>query len=224
MKGPTLGLLAPEECCEVYEKLVDGEAFLCPTYTRLRWLLGLVAFERSVPDGAVPLFFTDSEMQAARRELDRLEREQPGLRPPIVQSVWHVPPQWFVCFDDSERRFEQSGDHATIRYETTIEHARQRVGHALETVTGGIVHPVVVGVIYELREWLNGFSERSIVELDYASVATLFAEDDLADDHSAADVWSAIAALGDGDGMKAGTYYGRVHRRMGAARSRVPLN
>ncbi len=218
--GSALELLAPEECFEVYEKVVDGETFSCPAHTRLRWLLALIAFEQSIPD-AVPIFFSAKQVSAARRELAELEREQPGIRPSLVQGLWHAPPQWFVCFDDAERRIEQAGDHPTIRYETRIEAARQRVDGALDTVTGGIVHPVIVGVIYELKEWLKGFDARAVLELDYASVATLFAPDDIADDHSAADVWSAIAALGEGDGRKAGHYYRRVNERWAQGRLRV---
>lgn len=215
-----LGLLAPEECFEVYEREIEGETFFCPTHTRLRWLLALIAFEQSIPD-AVPIFFTEKEVADARRELDAIEREHPGIRPPIVQSLWHVPPQWFVCFDDAERRIEQAGDHPTIRYETSVASALRRVDYALDTVTGGIVHPVIVGVIYELKEWLKGFDARSLVELDYASVATLFAPDDIADDRSAADVRSAIDALGEGDGRKAGLYYRRVNERWAQARIHV---
>ena len=49
----------------------------------------------------------------------------------------------------------------------------------------------------------------------------LFEPDDLADDHSAADVWSAIAAFGEGDGMKAGQYYRRVSSRWANTASSV---
>ncbi len=219
-----LGLLAPDECHEVYERDVDGETLYCPAHTRLRWLLGLVAFERSMPGSAVPLFFTREQLEDAHEELASLEREEPGVRPPIVQSVWHVPPRWFVAFDDAERRIEHAGEHPKIRYETKIGTARERVGRALETLTGGVVHPVIVGMIYELKEWLKSFDERSLLELDYASVATLFPPDDLADDHSAADVWSAIAALGEGDGMRASLFYRRVNERWGHPRMRESLN
>jgi hypothetical protein len=222
--GPALGLLPADECFEVYEKVVDGEVLYCPAHTRLRWLLGLVAFERSIPDSVVPLFFSREEVDGAHQELELLEREEPDAHPPIVQSVWHVPPRWFVAFDDSERRIEQAGDHPKIRYETTIGTAQQRVGKALDTLTGGVVHPVIVGMIYELKEWLKHFDERSLLELDYASVATLFPADDLADDHSSADVWNAIAALGEGDGMRAGLFYRRVNERWGRPRLRESLN
>jgi hypothetical protein len=49
----------------------------------------------------------------------------------------------------------------------------------------------------------------------------LFAPDDIADDHSAADVWQAIAALGEGDGRTAGLYYRKVHERWARARLHV---
>lgn len=221
---PRTELLAPEECSEVYTKTVDGESYHCPAHTRLRWLLGLAAFERSIPDSALPLFFDRDELDEAHGELEALQRDQPGLRPPLVQSVWHVPTRWFVAFEDSERRIEQAGDHPTIRYETRVSIARDRMERALETLTGGVVHPVIVGMLYELKEWLKHFDERSLLELDYASVATLFAPDDLADDHSAADVWHAIAALGEGDGLRAGLYYRRVSERWGRARMRESLN
>jgi hypothetical protein len=223
-RKPVLALLAPEECSDVYEKTVDGESYFCPTHPRLRWLLGLASFERSMPNMSLGLFFSSQELDAAHRELEALERDHPGIRPPIVQSVWHVPPRWFVCFDDAERRFEQNGDHPTIRYETTIAAARQRVGRALDTLTGGIVHPVIVGMIYELKEWLGSFDDRAILELDYASVATLFDADDLADDRSSADVWSSISAMGEGDGMKAGLYYRRVNERWSGNRSPSRFN
>ncbi len=222
--GAALGLLAPEECSDAYEKWLDGERYVCLTYSRLRWLQGLIAFERSLPDAAVPLFFSREQVADARVELESFERDHPGLCPPLVQSLWHVPPRWFVCFDDAERRIEQAGDHPTIRYETRVGAARERVSSALDTLTGGIVHPVIVGMIYELKEWLKNFDEKALLELDYASVATLFPADDIADDHSAADVWSAISALGEGDGMKAGLYYRRVNERWSRSRSRETLN
>lgn len=217
-----LGLLAPDEMKEVYERTIDGTTYVCLGHTRLRKLLALVAFDRSVADPS--LFFSREEVSRARAELDTLQRLQPDVQPSIVQSVWHVPPRWFACFDESERRIEQSGDHPTIRYETRVEAARERVGSALQTLAGGIVHPVIVGMIYELREWIASFPDDALLELDYASVSTLFDSDELADDHSAADVWKAIRALGEGDGLAAAIFYRRVNERWANVRGRETLN
>lgn len=220
----SLGLLAPQECRELYEKTVDGQLFVCLGHNRLRTLLGLVAFERSIPDSVVPLFFSEQELRKARAELEKLQRTHPDIRPSVVQSVWHVPLRWFVCFDDAERRIEQAGEEPTIRYETRALTARRRVAEALQTLTGGIVHPVIVGMIYELKEWLATFDASALLELDYASVASMFEPDEIADDHSAADVWNAIRALGDGDGMKAGLFYQRANERWARARQRESFN
>ncbi len=220
----TLGLLAPEECREVYTKEVDGKMLVCPAHTRLRSLLGLVAFDRTIHSGVSEAFFARSEVSRARVELDQIRQTQPGIRPSVVQSVWHIPVRWFVCFDDSERRIEDTGDHLTIRYETTVASARNRVIAALDSLTGGIVHPVIVGMLYELKEWLGDFDTECVLELDYATVATLFDPDELADDHSSNDVWSAITALADGDGMKAGLFYRRVNERWAAPRRFESLN
>lgn len=220
----SLGLLAPQECQDLYEKVADGRTFVCLGHNRLRTLLGLISFERSLPDAVVPLFFSQQEVSTARAELETIQRSQPDIRPSVVQSVWHVPLRWFVCFEDAERRIEQAGDHPTIRYETRVSTARQRVADALETLTGGIVHPVIVGMLYELKEWLATFDSSSLLELDYASVASMFEPDEVADDHSSADVWNAIRALGESDGMKAGLFYQRANERWTRARQRETFN
>lgn len=220
----SIGFIAADERRDVYEKVVDGVRYVCPAQNRLRTLLGLLAFERSQPDGIVHVFFSPEEIDDARRELEEIQSRFPSLRPSLLQSPWHVPLRWFVCFDDSERRIERDDDQLRVRYETTMAKAVERARRALETLKGGIVHPVVVGMVYELNEWLSTFDERSIIELDYASVASLFDEDDLADDHSAADVWNAIYALADGDGMRAGLYYQRANDRWTRARSRESTN
>ena len=220
----SLGLLAPQECQELYERNVDGQSFVCLGHNKLRTLLGIIAFERSLPDSVVPHFFSEREVAKARTELETLQRAHPDIRPSVVQSVWHVPLRWFVCFDDVERRIEQAGDLPTIRYESRVHTARRRVGDALQTLTGGIVHPVIVGMIYELKEWLVTFDPASVLELDYASVAAMFEPDQIADDHSSSDVWNAIRALGEGDGMKAGLFYQRANERWTRARQRESLN
>jgi len=219
-----LGLLEPDERSEVYELTHDGVRYVCPAHTRLRSLIGMMAFERSMPDGIAQLFFGPGVISDARRELDEIHTTQPELRPHLVQSPWHVPLRWFVCFEDAERRIEQGDDHLRIRYRTTLREARQRVQRALDVLKGGVVHPSIVGMVYELHEWLSGFGRPGMIELDYASVSMLFEDEELADDHSASDVWNAIYALADGDGMKSGLYYQRANERWSRARGRERLN
>lgn len=225
LRPHALGLVAPEERKPIYERVVDGARYVCPSQLHLRTVLGMVSFERSLPQGVpASLFFTEEEVEAARRELERLSAEAPQLRPRLVQSAWHVPPRWFVCFSDSERRMEQGEDHLGIRYETTMLSAQERLGRALEILEGAGVPQTIVELVAELGEWLSPFDPRSLLELDYASVARLFSDEDLADDRSVLDVWNAIEALASGDGLKASLFYQRVTERWGLARAMAAHN
>lgn len=217
-------MLVPQECLDTYTVIENGRLYACPGQQRLRSILGMMAFAGALPDGTASVFFTEAELKDARRELATLRATDTDARPSILQSAWHVPLRWFVCFDDSERRIEQDGDHLRVRYLTTLEKASARVRDALDSLTGGIVHAAVVGMIYELREWLSTYPGDGVIELDYASVSTLFDPDELADDHSASDVWAAIHALADRDGMKAGLFYQRANDRWNKARQRGSLN
>lgn len=219
-----LRLIAPEESRDAYTLTVEGRTYACPARTRLRTILGMLDLERTLPDGVGVLFFSERRLEDARRELERIRSVEPDIRPCLVQSAWHVPTRWFVCFDDAERRIEQDGDHPRLSYRTTVERAKARVSEALDVVKGGIVHPVMVGMIFDLGEWLATFDDDAVLELDYASVATLFQPEDLADDHSAADIWGAIRALGEGDGMRAALQYRKVSERWASARERQNWN
>lgn len=219
-----LRLIAPEESRDAYTIVSDGRTYACPARTRLRTILGMLDVERTLPDGVGALFFSARELADARRELERIRSLEPDVRPCLVQSAWHVPVRWFVCFDDAERRIVQDGDHPRLSYRTTIGQAKGRVAEALDIVKGGIIHPVMVGMIFDLGEWLATFEDEAIFELDYASVASLFEPEDLADDHSVADVWGAIRALGAGDGMRAALSYRKVTERWASARERQSLN
>lgn len=222
--GGALGLVAPEERRETYVTVVDGRTYACPARTRLRSILSMVAFERMIPQEARNAFFSQAELRDARRELQAMQADPVSARPAMLQSAWHVPLQWFVCFDDDERRIVQDDEGVRVTYTTPMALARQRVQLALSTLKGGIVHPVVIGVIFELSEWLSTFGDESLVELDYASLASLFDGIELAEDHSASDVWNAIRALGDRDGMTAALHYRSASERWMRGRGRGALN
>ncbi len=224
VRAHPLGLIAADERKEFYIRETDAGVLVCPAQTHLRTLLGLLAFERSVPDGAERLFFDADELAKAHRQIEELKACPGGLRPAMIQSPWHVPIRWFVCFEDSDRRIEQDDEHLRLRYETPLRAARARVEKALDVLKAGAVHPTMVGMVQELHEWAGDFHEGSVLELDYASVSRLFADDELADDHSAKDVWEAVSAVADGDALRAGLYYQRVNERWSTARGRESLN
>jgi hypothetical protein len=58
----------------------------------------------------------------------------------------------------------------------------------------GVIEPV-----NEMLEWLEQFPSESLLELDYGSVADLFAAEQLSADRSAAEIWSCLDSLEAGD-------------------------
>ena len=65
--------------------------------------MSMVSFERMIPEEAKGAFFSAKDLREAHRELEAMQADPSGVRPAMLQSAWHVPLQWFVCFDDKER-------------------------------------------------------------------------------------------------------------------------
>ena len=63
-----------------------------------------------------------------------------------------------------------------------------------------------------------------MVELDYASVARIFTDDELLEDHSAAEVWVCLDSLAAGDVVRAGTIFGTLTDRWTEARAHEVVN
>jgi hypothetical protein len=83
----------------------------------------------------------------------------------------------------------------------------------------------LVPAIRDLARWLAAHHPRSMVELDYASLSSLCAWDELDDDHSAAEMQQAVRALTGGAGVaRAGELYQSVAGRSAEAKGRVTLN
>jgi hypothetical protein len=78
-----------------------------------------------------------------------------------------------------------------------------------------------------MTEWLSAFHPKSVVELDYASVSSLFGWDELDDDHSGREIQEAVEAIAKpelGGIAKAGELYQSVVSRWADAMSRESLN
>lgn len=220
----TLGLIAPAERHEVFVREVDGLGYLCPAQNRMRALLGLVEFSRSLPESLTDVFFSNEQLQEAQRELQTMQARVPPPKAYLIQSAWHVPLRWFVAFDPGDRRIEHDADHLRIRYQTTVAMAHDRVIRALRVLKHAVLPPGVSGMIFEFGEWLASFDARALLELDYASVSRLFTDDELADDRTAADLAASIQALSHGDVETATHHYTRAGARWAAARECGSLN
>ena len=95
--------------------------------------------------------------------------------------------------------------------------ARDQVADALEVLRELEVFQGPAEELGQLAEWLDGFPEDSMVELDYAGVSDLFDPQDLVFDESVELVQQSVNALAEGDMLSAGENYGRVVSRWAPA-------
>jgi hypothetical protein len=220
------------ESAEAFVTEVDGVTCVCPWRTRLRgWqaLSGLTAspgplvprMPAPVLDVAVPPVVR----RQAMADYDRWRERNPDARPWIRSALWHVPVRWFALFEDAEREFakpesgEESGSQeSALRYRTPMVQARRRLARGLKVLREELEDGPLVDGLVGVGRWLEEFHPRSLVELDYGGLAHVISEEQLAEDHSAADVAEGIAALRDGDAERAGTAYERLTDRWRAVR------
>jgi hypothetical protein len=92
---------------------------------------------------------------------------------------------------------------------------------ALETLDG-VVQFALVGE--ELHDWLGGFDDSSVVNLDYGGLACVIPLGDLDGDHTAREVWEALAALEAGDLERSDELYTSISERWAELRGREARN
>ena len=207
-----------------FVRQVDGETLVCPWRTRLRMLAGLIAFRGSIPEEVADAFVPEAEARRAARELAALSEQNPEIRAYMLHANWHVPLRWFAVFDDSERILTEDRSGLRIRYETPLEAGRGRLARALEVLETSWIDDGVAGAVKELSEWLDQFSGKGMIELDYGSVAGMFTHDELLEDHSAQEVGACIEALAEGDVTGAGRLFGRLTDRWTEVRAQEVTN
>jgi hypothetical protein len=222
--GP-VGLLAVADADEAEIRLVDGRYFLCPWRTRLRVLAGIISFRESAPEDLAEVFVPEGEARRAARELSRIKRRDPSAVPSMLQSPWHVPIRWFVMVDDEERHLmETAPGRYRLHYWTPIGAARKRADRALLSLRRSDMAEVA-DLVRDLAQWLSNFHPRSVLELDYGSVSSLFTWDELDNDHSGREIQEAIEAIGrQGEMGRAAELYQAVAWRWAEVRSRESLN
>lgn len=188
----------------------QGEQYVCPRNTRLRMLEGIVALGGS---GEGSLLIPERERLSAIAELSQMKRASALARSFILSSAWHVPLRWFSAFKASERNVYEDSGVTSLRYRTSTGEAIDRVRWAASVLEGAGFPDGPIEHLNELERWLMDFSADSMVELDYARVATLFNEAELVFDESALDVRESLLALESGDLARSGDGYQRVAGR-----------
>lgn len=219
---PSEPVLAPGE--GAFLRTYDSTMLVCPWRTRLRMLAGLLAFRGSVPEEVAEAFVPEEQARRAAHALARLDEDHPEVRSHILHANWHVPLRWFSAFDDSERILTEDKEGLRIRYEAPLSVATARLTRALDVLEGSMIDAGVTEAVRELLEWLAGFPEEGLLELDYGSVARIFSDDDLLEDHSAAEVWVCLDSLAAGDVVRAGTIFGTLTDRWTEARAHEVVN
>jgi hypothetical protein len=71
----------------------------------------------------------------------------------------------------------------------------------------------ILAALASVTAWVDSFDPSSLLELDYARVASLFTPDELRADTTCEDLWQTIEALEVGDLLTAAATYGVVRAR-----------
>jgi hypothetical protein len=207
---------------------VDGVTLVCPWRTRLRALEAVEQFTADLPPEVVRAFLPLEAVRAAEEELEQERASRPAERTAQLTSAWHVPLRWFVLVDAEERQVRlgaPGGGGSTsvdrlagrgLVYRTAMSRARRRTARALAVLRRTVEDGEVAAGLEDLGRWLEEFHPRSLVELDYGGLVHLLDDTALAEDESARDVTTALAALGEGDVGAATEAYARVTGRMKA--------
>lgn len=205
--------------------------YVCPLDLELRTMHALSALRRSMPEEVIEALLAPQELERAARAIARLD-DQP--RPPrchIKQATWAIPLPWFALFGDEERQLTAGGGGSGRRagpprliYVTTIVKARGRLIRALTALEalGGVVQFAILSE--ELRDWLGGFDDSSVVNLDYGGLTCVIPLGDLDGDHTSREVWEALAALEVGDLERSDELYTSISERWAELRGREARN
>lgn len=202
----------------------EDKVYLCPWRTRLRMLVGLLAFRGTLPEEVADAFVDDEVARRAARELAEISDTHPDVRSHILHANWHVPLRWFAAFDPAERILTEDRNGLRVRYETTLAQARDRLERAVDILDESWLDDGVAEALRELREWVADFPSEGLLELDYGSVAAMFENDDLVDDRSADEVWSCLDALQVGDADRAARTFANLSDRWATARAHEAMN
>ncbi|GAA0476573.1 hypothetical protein GCM10009544_43250 [Streptomyces stramineus] len=219
------------ESGDAFVAVVDGVVCVCPWRTRLRGWLALEALAESLPAPVLDAALPPVVRRQAEADYELWQERNPDARPWIRTATWQVPLRWFVLFSDEEREYGKAadpqplgGEQLVLRYRTPMVQARRRVARGLRTLKDAIDEGPLIDGLVDVGRWLEEFHPRSLVELDYGGLVHMVPEADLAEDHSAGDTAEGLAALREGDGVRAGEAYERLTERWTAVRNRQYAN
>lgn len=198
---------------------VDGRVLLCPWSTRLRSWLALDELRSELPDPLLALVVPPAALAHVEAAHAGWHREGPDAYSRILTSTWHVPLWWFVPFNASQRELCLAEGERELVYRTSMGSARRRVARSLRILRETLPDSLITAALETLGQWLEEFHPRSWLELDYGGLVHMLTTDHLEADISVHDVAAGIAALGDGDPVRAGEHYNRLIERWRAVQA-----
>ncbi|MBW3587990.1 MAG: hypothetical protein KY429_01045 [Actinobacteria bacterium] len=220
-----IGVLHPPTTSDhAYVKKLNGKWYVCPLRTRLRVLVGLLAYRNSLPNDFVDSFVPEEEAEKAIRELEELRDREPRLLSNINTSTWHVPLRWFTAFEDGERQLAEMDGSSSIVYQTDLVTGIARIERAIDIMSRAGLAEEIVEPVDNLLAWMKEFPGTSLLELDYGTIVQLFSAEELVFDRSAGEVWSCLEALEDGDFEESGRIYTELASWWGRVRSLESAN
>lgn len=204
----------------------DGVRYVCPLRVAERAAAAIVAFRRTLPEPVVDRFLPAPLVAAA--DAAGARAVEAGRAAPVRSSAWRIPLPWFSLVEAEERRLvldHRSGQSLrSLTYLTTMIQARARLGRSYEIARGAFGDSGPVFELAELGRWLSSFDERSLIEIDYGTLVSLFTDEELGADESAADIGLSVAALATGDGESAFAHYSPVVKRWQSGITRESCN
>jgi hypothetical protein len=205
------------ESADAFTAVIGGVVHVCPWRTRLRGWLALERLEGELPAPVLDAMLPPVVRRQAAADFEAWKQRNPDARPWIRQAIWHVPVRWFVLVGDDEREYEPAGagesKQPVMRYRTPMVQARRRVARGLRVLKETLEESPLIDGLIDVGRWLEEFHPRSMVELDYGGLTQVIGPDQLAADHSAADVAEGLAALREGESETAGQAYERLTER-----------
>ena len=194
----------------------DSKRYVAPWSTAARCWAALDDFKSSLPATLVKFFLPQTIQESIDLNLENLEDKVSH----IITSTWSIPPRWFALFEPTDRLRGTNEDGPYTILRTPISKAKQRCLFAHQAVVNAFGNGPIEQEIADLLTWLGIFDEGSIVECDYAGLATYLekslvenGEPGLNADSSVEDVARSLAGLAAGDGALAGQGYERLVTR-----------
>ena len=196
----------------------DDTLLICPWNLRVRVAQAALSARDGVPAMLADAFIPPALADLARGVVDEATnaRESSASSAPRTHEqvhAWGVPLRWFVLVDPADRQVSVQDGERVLRYRTEIANARRRVHRAHSVVKRTLGESAITRAVEGSARWLEEFHPRSLVELDYGGLVSLFSDDALTGDDSPVLVSAALEALAASDREAATSIYEQLVER-----------